>query len=146
MEGFTGKSHHRENSPRIWATRYDVPAVKDGRIKRDIIPDETPSGAQGQFFHAARSVWSLREAFINAFDFEWSNKNIMYGSYERTHSVFQNSPMMAIGKPGADELALEPFRDKVPAEVFGEPLCRRLDGPAMTALFRKATRCRRRAS
>ena len=46
----------------------------------------------------------------------------MYGSYERTHSVFQNSDMMASGKPGADELALlEPFRGKVPDEVFGEP-------------------------
>ena len=46
----------------------------------------------------------------------------MYGAYERTHSVFQNSNMMAEGKPGADELALlEPFRGKVPDEVFGEP-------------------------
>ena len=46
----------------------------------------------------------------------------MYGSYERTQSVFQNSPMMAKGKPGAAELALlEPFRGKVPDEVFGEP-------------------------
>ena len=46
----------------------------------------------------------------------------MYGSYDRTHSVFQNSEMMANGKPGADELALlEPFRGKVPDEVFGEP-------------------------
>ena len=64
----------------------------------------------------------MREALIDAFDFEWTNKNIMYGSYERTHSVFQNSPMMAKGKPDAAELALlEPFRGKVPDEVFGEP-------------------------
>jgi microcin C transport system substrate-binding protein len=63
----------------------------------------------------------LREALIDAFDFEWTNKNIMYGSYDRTQSVFQNSPMMATGKPGAAELALlEPFRGKVPDEVFGE--------------------------
>jgi len=46
----------------------------------------------------------------------------MYGSYNRTQSVFQNSPMMAKGKPDAAELALlEPFRGKVPDEVFGEP-------------------------
>ena len=64
----------------------------------------------------------MREALIDAFDFEWTNKNIMYGSYKRTHSVFQNSPMMAKGKPDAAELALlEPFRGKVPDEVFGEP-------------------------
>jgi len=46
----------------------------------------------------------------------------MYGSYERTHSVFQNSEMMAQGKPGPDEQALlEPFRGRVSDEVFGEP-------------------------
>jgi microcin C transport system substrate-binding protein len=46
----------------------------------------------------------------------------MYGSYKRTHSVFQNSDMMAEGKPSREELALlEPFRGKVADEVFGEP-------------------------
>jgi microcin C transport system substrate-binding protein len=36
--------------------------------------------------------------------------------------VFQNSDMMAKGLPGPEELALlEPFRGKVPDEVFGEP-------------------------
>ena len=46
----------------------------------------------------------------------------MYGSYQRTHSVFQNSDMKAKGKPTPEELALlEPFRGKVPDEVFGEP-------------------------
>ena len=64
----------------------------------------------------------MRPPFIYAFDFEWTNQKIMYGSYERTHSVFQNSDMMAVGKPSADELALlESFRGKVPDEVFGEP-------------------------
>src|SRR5207245_5748930 len=39
-----------------------------------------------------------------------------------THSVFQNSDMMAVGKPSREELALlEPFHGKVPDEVFGEP-------------------------
>src|SRR5262249_43346480 len=64
----------------------------------------------------------LREAFIYAFDFEWTNKTLMYGSYKRTHSVFENSDMMAVGKPSRAELALlEPFRGKVADEVFGEP-------------------------
>ena len=64
----------------------------------------------------------MREALIYAFDFEWTNKSIMYGSYERTHSVFQSSNLMAVGKPSADELALlGPFRGKVSDEVFGEP-------------------------
>ena len=127
FEGFTGKSYlfREEFTSRIWSTRYEFPAIRDGRVKRDVIPDNTPSGGQGWFFNTRRDKLGdkrLREAFIYAFDFEWTNKSIMYGAYKRTHSVFQNSVMMAAGKPDADELALlEPFRGKVPDEVFGEP-------------------------
>jgi microcin C transport system substrate-binding protein len=127
FEGFTGKSYlfREEFTSRIWATRYDFPAIKDGRVKREILPDDTPSGAQGWFLNTRLEKFKhpkLREALICAFDFEWTNKNIMYDSYMRTHSVFQNSDMMANGKPDADELKLlEPFRSKVPDEVFGEP-------------------------
>jgi microcin C transport system substrate-binding protein len=127
FEGFTAKNYlfREEFTSRFWATRYDFPAFKDGRVKRSVLPDDTPSGAQGWFINTRREKFKdrrVREALIDAFDFEWTNKNIMYGSYDRTHSVFQNSPMMAKGKPDADELALlEPFRGKVPDEVFGEP-------------------------
>ena len=127
FEGFTGKSYlfREEFTSRIWATRYDFPALKDGRVKRDILPDDTPSGAQGWFINTRREKFKnpkLREALICAFDFEWTNKTIMYGSYERTHSVFQNSNLMAKGPPSLEEVALlEPFRGKVSDEVFGEP-------------------------
>jgi len=127
FEGFTAKSYlfREEFTSRIWATRYDFPALKDGRVRRDVVADDTPSGAQGWFVNTRRDKFKhvkLREALIYAFDFEWTNKTIMYGSYRRTHSVFQNSDMMATGKPGAEELKLlEPFRGKVPDEVFGEP-------------------------
>jgi microcin C transport system substrate-binding protein len=127
FEGFTGKSYlfREEFTSRIWATRYEFPALKDGRVKRDVIPDETPSGAQGWFINTRRPQFKdrrVREAFIYAFDFEWTNKTVMYGAYERTHSMFQNSPMMAAGKPGPEELELlEPFRGRVAEEVFGEP-------------------------
>jgi len=127
FEGFTAKNYlfREEFTSRIWATRYDFPALRDGRVKREVVPDDTPSGAQGWFINTRREKFKdsrLREALIDAFDFEWTNKTIMYGSYERTHSVFQNSDMMASGKPGPEELALlEPFRDTLPEEVFGEP-------------------------
>jgi microcin C transport system substrate-binding protein len=127
FEGFTGKSYlfREEFTSRIWATRYDFPAIRDGRVKRDVLKDDTPSGAQGWFINTRRSRFKdarLREALVYAFDFEWTNKSIMYGSYDRTHSVFQNSDMMANGKPDTAELALlEPFRGKVSEEVFGEP-------------------------
>jgi len=127
FEGFTGGTYlfREEFTSRIWATRYDFPALRDGRVKRDVVPDDTPSGAQGWFFNTRREKFQdrrLREAFAYAFDFEWTNKSIMYGSYQRTHSVFQNSDMMALGSPTEDEISLlEPFRGKVPDEVFGEP-------------------------
>ena len=79
---------------------------------------------------------------IQAFDFEWTNKSIMYGAYKRTFSVFQNSNMTAEGKPGEAELALlEPFRGKVPDEVFGEPFMPPVsDGSGQDrALLRKAS-------
>jgi microcin C transport system substrate-binding protein len=127
FEGFTAKSYlfREEFTSRTWKTRYNFPAVRDGRVKIDTIPDDTPSGAQGWFINMRRKKFAdkrLREALNNAFDFEWTNKTIMYGCYERTVSVFQNSDMMAKGKPSADEVKLlEPFRGRVADEVFGEP-------------------------
>jgi len=127
FEGFTAGNYlfREEFTSRTWATRYDFPAIKDGRVKKNIIADDTPSGAQGWFINTRRAKFAdprLREALCDAFDFEWTNKTIMYGSYDRTVSVFQNSDMMAAGPPGAEELALlEPFRGRVPDEVFGAP-------------------------
>ncbi|HKO72241.1 MAG TPA: extracellular solute-binding protein [Bradyrhizobium sp.] len=127
FEGFTAKSYlfREEFTARIWATRYDFPAVKDGRVKRETLPDETPSGAQGWFINTRRDKFRdprVREALIQAFDFEWTNKTIMYGAYARTHSPFQNSDMMAEGPPSPEELKLlEPFRGQVPDEVFAAP-------------------------
>ena len=147
FEGFTAKSYlfREEFTSRIWATRYDFPAIRDGRVKRDVLPDDTPSGAQGWFINTRREKFKdrrLREALNYAFDFEWTNKTIMYGLFERVHSVYQNSPMMAVGKPSAEELALlEPFRGRVPDEVFGEPFVPPVsDGSGQDrALLRKAS-------
>jgi microcin C transport system substrate-binding protein len=126
-EGFTAKNYlfREEFTSRVWATRYDFPAIKDGRVKRETLPDDTPSGAQGWFINTRREKFTdprVREALTLAFDFEWTNKTIMYGAYKRTHSPFQNSDMMAVGPPSPEELKLlEPFRGKMPDEVFGEP-------------------------
>jgi len=126
FEGFTAGDYvfREEFTSRTWATRYNFPAFNDGRVKRDIIPDLTPSGAQGWFINTRRDKFKdprVREALIDAFDFEWTNKTIMYGSYERTKSIFENSAMKAEGKPSDAELViLEPFRSKLPADVFGE--------------------------
>ncbi len=127
FEGFTAKNYlfREEFTSRIWATRYDFPAAKDGRVKLETLPDDTPSGGQGWFINTRREQFKdprVREALINAFDFEWTNKNVMYGAYARTVSPFQNSDMVAEGDPSPEELKLlEPFRGQVPDEVFGKP-------------------------
>ena len=147
FEGFKAKSYlfHEEFASRTWATGYDFPAIRDGRVKRREIPDDTPSGGQGWLFNTRRPKFAnprLREALNYAFDFEWTNKTIMYGAYLRTHSVFQNSDMMAQGLPTPEELKLlEPWRGKVPDRVFGEPVVPPVsDGSGQDrALLRKAS-------
>lgn len=118
-------TYREEFTARIWATGYDFPAVREGRIKREELPDGTPSGMQGWFFNLRRKKFAdphIREAIGLAFDFEATNRNVMYGAYQRTASYFENSPFKAEGRPGAEELALlEPLRGKVPEEVFKEP-------------------------
>ena len=127
FEGFTAKNYlyREEFTARIWATRYDFPAVKDGQVKRETLPDDTPSGGQGWFINTRRDKFRdprVREALNCTFDFEWTNKTVMYGAYARTSSPFQNSDMVASGPPSPEELKLlEPFRGQVPDEVFGEP-------------------------
>ena len=116
-----------EFTSRDWATAYDkVAAVRDGRILRQTLPDERPSGAQGFFINTRRDKFKdirVREALGYAFDFEWSNKNLFFGLYTRTKSFFENSDMKAVGPPSAEELALlEPYRDQLPETVFGEPV------------------------
>ncbi len=108
----------------VWATGYDFSAVKDGRVKRATLPDESPMGTQGWFLNIRREKFKdvrIRQAIGLAFDFEWTNANIMYGVYSRTSSFFQNSPMAAQGRPAPEEVALlEPFRGDLDPAVFGE--------------------------
>jgi microcin C transport system substrate-binding protein len=147
FEGFSGKSYlfREEFTARIWATRYDFPAIRDGRVKREVLPDQAPAGAQGWFMNTRRAQFKdprVREALILAFDFEWTNKTIMYGAYARTQSLFQNSDMVANGLPSPEELKLlEPFRGQVPDDVFGQPFVPPVsDGSGQDrTLLRKAT-------
>jgi microcin C transport system substrate-binding protein len=114
-----------EFTSRTWATRYTFPAFTEGRVKREIVPDETPSGTQGWLFNLRRDVFKdarIREALGLAFDFEWTNANVMFASYARTRSYFGNSEMEAKGLPqGRERELLEGLRGRVPDEVFGEP-------------------------
>lgn len=114
----------QESSAKAWATAYDAPVVKNGLVKKEVIKNELPTGMQAFAYNIRRPLFAdpkVREALAYAFDFEWSNKNLAYGSYMRTASYFHNSELAAAALPSADELALlEPFRTQLPERVFTE--------------------------
>ncbi|MDP6704739.1 MAG: extracellular solute-binding protein [Alphaproteobacteria bacterium] len=121
-----GKVDFREEfMSRDWATRYDVPQVESGLIKREEPPDATPSGTQAFFLNTRRKKFQdrrVREALAYAFDFEWTNKHIFYDAYKRTTSIFENSDLAAKAAPSEAELALlAPYREKLPAAALAGP-------------------------
>jgi len=105
-----------------WATLYNGPQFRDGRIIKKEITHHIPQGMQGFVFNTRRELFKdrrVREALIYAFDFEWSNKNLFYGQYKRTESYFSNSELAAKGPPTPAEIEiLKPFANQLPAEVF----------------------------
>jgi len=125
MEAFKAGTYdfREEFTSKVWATEYDFPAIRDGRVKKEILPDETPSGTQGFFINTRRDTFKdkrVREALDLAFDFEWTNRNMFYGLYDRTQSFFENSPMKAEGEPSPAERALlDNLGVKVPEEAYG---------------------------
>jgi microcin C transport system substrate-binding protein len=112
----------QENSAKNWATAYDIPAVQNGLIKREVIPDTNERVMQGYAMNMRRDMFKdrrVREAMIYAFDFEWMNKNLFYGFYHRIDSYFGREELSARGLPKGEELkVLERFRDKLPPELF----------------------------
>jgi len=126
FEGFKSGvlNYNQEFTSRFWHTLYDFPAIRENRVKREELETGLPATAQGWWFNQRREQFKdirIRKAIALCFDFEWTNKNIMFSSYRRTTSFFDNSDFKAVGKPSPEELALlEPFRDKAPPETFDE--------------------------
>jgi len=111
-----------ENIARNWATQYDIPAVRDGCMIMEEIQHEIPTGMQAFFINSRRSMFSdprVREALAYAFDYEWTNRTLFNGAYERTRSFFSNSELASSGLPEGRELEiLEQYREQLPERVF----------------------------
>ncbi|RBH59822.1 MULTISPECIES: extracellular solute-binding protein [Pseudomonas] len=111
-----------ENSAKNWANAYNTPAVAQGRLIKEQIPNRNPTGMQGFIYNLRKPMFQdirVREALSLLFDFEWTNKQLFNGAYHRTRSYFENSEMAATGLPDAAQLAiLEPLRGKIPEQVF----------------------------
>ena len=112
-----------ENEAKKWATGYeDWSALADGRGRKVAFPNSRPTGMQGFAYNIRRPLFQdpkVRQALAYAFDFEWTNKNLFYGQYERTESYYSNSELASTGLPSPAELALlTPLKTQVPPEVF----------------------------
>ena len=111
-----------ENNSKEWGTAYDLPDVENGRMIKELIDHERPTGMQAFWFNTRRAKFAdrrVRHALAHAFDFEWSNANLFYGQYTRTKSFFSNTELASSGLPQGEELEiLGRYRDRVPAEVF----------------------------
>jgi microcin C transport system substrate-binding protein len=114
-----------ENSAKNWATAYDFPAVKEGRVIKEEFPINSFGIMQAFAFNIRRPKFQdprVRLAFNYAFDFDEMNKQIFFGQYSRITSYFQGTELASSGMPSGRELEiLETVRDKVPPEVFTKP-------------------------
>lgn len=110
----------RELNAARWATNFDFPAIRDGRIRQETIPHGRPSGMQGFVMntrHAPFDDWRVRQAMILAFDFPLINQIVTGGAEPRIDSYFSNSGLgMEVGRPAdRDEaILLVPHRNEVP--------------------------------
>ncbi|WP_421363438.1 extracellular solute-binding protein [Agrobacterium rosae] len=116
--------YRQEQSSSRWMTGYDIPAVKNGQIKREQLPNAfrsvgvmqalVPNGRREKFQNP-----KLRQALNYAYDFEDLNRTLAYGQLKRVNSFFWGSELASSGLPAGKELEiLNELKDKVPAEVF----------------------------
>ncbi len=92
---------------------------------RETIANGTPSGLRALAFNLRRPLFAdrrVREALTLAFDFEWLNRSLLHDGYARTTGMFAKSALAADNPPTPAELKLlEPWRGKVPDQVFEAP-------------------------
>jgi len=89
-----------EGDPVQWATGYDIPAVKDGRITLEKIEQKSPAPASGFVFNTRREIFAdprVREALVMAFDFEWANVSLFNNAYKRTYGYYAGSELSSLG-------------------------------------------------
>jgi microcin C transport system substrate-binding protein len=113
----------QETSAKNWATSYDFPAIRNGDVRRQEVEIKRTQPMQAFVLNLRRPQFQdrrVRQALNLAFDFEWANKNLFYGQYERVGSYFQNSELAAPAEPptGRELEILEEVKGQVPEEVF----------------------------
>ena len=102
FEGFKSGAYtfRTENSSLQWATGYDFPAVQNGWVVTEEVPDGTIGTGQGFVFNLDREKWQdnrVRQAINMMVNFEWMNESLFYGIYDRPTSFWDNSDLRAEG-------------------------------------------------
>jgi peptide/nickel transport system substrate-binding protein len=90
-----------EGDPTRWATGYDFPAAKEGKVTLEKIVQRSPAPASGFAFNTRRKIFEdplVREALMYAFDFEWANANLFSNAYQRTYGYYSGSELSSKGK------------------------------------------------
>jgi microcin C transport system substrate-binding protein len=148
LEAFKGDRYdfRAENIARNWATAYDFPAAREGRVVKEEFPIRSTGIMQALVFNTRRDRFKderVRRAFNLAFDFEEFNRTLFFGLYQRIDSYFFGTELASSGLPEGKELAiLESVRDKVPASVFTTPYKNPVNGTpeAVRSNLREAVR------
>ena len=109
----------REASAAKWATQYDFPAVASGEVTMEVVAHGRPSGLVGFAMNTRRAAfedWRVRQAMIEAFNFEFINEALNDAEAPRIASVFSNSELGMGEGPAEGRVAelLEPFADELP--------------------------------
>ncbi len=136
---------YREDNLARWASRYDFPAITDGRMVKLEVPHDRPSGIIGLVMNTRKAQfadWRVREAMIQMFNFDFINQTLTGGAAPRITSYFANSPFaMAPGKPaeGVVLALLNPFKaDLLPGTLDGYALPESDGTPVNRAGLRQA--------
>lgn len=112
-----------ESDPARWVAGFDFTAVQKGDVRKLAFKPQTPSGMRAFVFNTRRPVFQekkVREALIYAFDFEWVNKNLFYGAYERVQSYYDGSELSSHGRPASEKekALLAPYMDAVDPAIL----------------------------
>ncbi|CAH1667754.1 Peptide/nickel transport system substrate-binding protein [Chelatococcus asaccharovorans] len=112
-----------EQSASRWATGYDFPALRDGRVIREQVPTGTPKPMSGFVFNTRRPIFAdirVREALTQVLDFAWINQNLFFGLYKRSDSFFAASELSAHDRPASarERALLAPFPGAVTPDVM----------------------------
>jgi microcin C transport system substrate-binding protein len=106
-----------------WARRVNGRKFDTGELVKAEFKHRLPTGFQSYVLNTRRAKLSdirVRQALGLALDYEWMNRQMFYGAYQRVQDLFGNTDCQATGEPSEQELALlKPWRSQIPAAVFG---------------------------